>query len=657
MARISTDVGRFGGAQEQVRFGEGLQQAAGQLGRVALQAKKEADGLRVTDALGQLRRSATDLRFNTTDGYELLKKGDALVSEDGKSLSDRYSSKLDTRASEIEKSLGNADQKQLFREHAIPVSTGFRNGAEKYTHGQYVEFNDQVAIEGRDLALQGVTRSWNDDQEMDILLNGTVNPVTGKRLGGLKKSIFALTKSEADVKKWTSTFHSTAIAMALDNNNIARASSYYKEHQGELIGNDKIKTNAAIKEYSDVAKAQSVSAITVKKYQTAFVPNDAENFMRVVNPANPKDAVRLADLMAKYPTLDKTLAAYDAGDKEVDKAVKKAEKAGIPNAWITYLPKKTQGFVTKNLDAFKSGQGARPIPSEKEFVDSAVRELDTDAAPSTIVTTRKTAKARYKQLVGERKQRADNALEQSQKLLIELEGDYSKLPATVKMELAKYDPNMVTKAQAYATAIAESNEVVTNDELFNEIRSNPVILRDMTDAVFTQMRDTEFAPDDRKEITTMRNSMLTGTNSQSPDTLDHKTIKDTISNLLAQAGVDPKPTFRRDKKAVKRIANFTRFVEEDILRVQESVGRKLSSEEVSKRINELVVMTATADRFWRFTEERLFDIEFDDIPSKLLPSITDALKARGNLQPTESDMLMLYLRMRTNRANRTNDAE
>lgn len=639
--RFSTDVGRFGGARQQVALGGALQESAIRLSGIVLKAKQEADNLRVTDALNQLKRKANGLRFNTDDGYELLKEGDALASEDGKSLIDVYSGKLDSVKSEIENSLSNAEQKRLFNEHSIPVSTGFQGTLTKYHHSQFVEFNRRVNIETRDLARQSASENFDNDEAL------------GNSIEAGARSVRNLTKSEAAVKQFKSNFHANVIITALNNKNIARAGSYYKKHQEKgLVGNDKIKMNAAIKEYSDVAKANSVSTITIAKYRTAFVQDDAENFVRVVNPDTPENTDRLVELMGKYPTLDKTLAAYHTSDKVVDKAIKEAEKSFGPRVdvseaqknWFNHLPKKTQEFVSAKINAFKSGQGTRPKPSLKEFIDSAISEAGPDTAQSTIEAIRKAATRDYKLVEGDSAQRADNILDKTQRILNENNGDMGALPASVRRELANY-PEALIKAQIYANAIAKGNEAKTDDKFFTDIRIDPTILTGMSDTAANQTIMTNLAPKDRGAAIKMRTDGLTGKSSSSPNTIDHTGIANAITNLLIRMGVDP-----TDEDEAERIADITRFVEEDAYRIQDVLKRRMSPEEQSKRIDDLTIALAPSFQtpwfdFNKIELERLFDITFEEIPADLLPRIKLKLEAQGNIQPNESDMLVVYWHM------------
>lgn len=657
MVQISEDVGQFRGPQQQVAFGAGLQESAIRLSGVALKAKQGADELRVNDALNQARQIATDLQFNTEDGYELLKGKDALAPENGLSLSERVMNKFNTKVSEIQKTFSNNNQQNMFERNIGSLATSLRNGTEKYVHGQFVEFDNSVSRGTVELAFQNVDRgAWNDDEALDLLLKGTLDPITGDRLGGVESAIRRLTSGSetektAKVNLAKSALYARAIAVALDNNNIVRAAGLYQQHQKVLVGDDKLTTNTAIKEYAGIAKANSVSAVTVNRFEPNFNPTPTSRLSNILNIKTPEDADTLLNNVTEYPTLSHVFAAHDAGNKAVDKAIKESKKKFGPRIdvseaqkdWLTHLPKKTQEFVAKNLDAFKLGRGAMPVPSKKEFIDEGLRMLPKDVDQFTLKETKKELAKQYTLQVDDRNQRADNVLEQTQKRLIELKGDFNKLSTTERMQLAQY-PDKFKEAQTFANAIFKSHEVQTDDEWVDVVESNPIFLRDMSEVEFQQNIRTKVAPEERNSLIKSRNSMRSGTNTQSPDVIDTETMNDTISGIMAEAGLNPKTD-------IKRKARIKRFVKSYIFRKQEIRGSRLSPEETDKAVHELMTITAPSHWGWIREDEKLFDIEFNEIPSSNLDKIKDRFREGfGIEEPSDADILDAYIESQIEKA-------
>lgn len=70
------------------------------------------------------------------------------------------------------------------------------------------------------------------------------------------------------------------------------------------------------------------------------------------------------DLYAAYAGDEaKVFAAYRVGRKELDAAVKRAEKAGTPGGWIYELPKDAQDYVAKCQSAMQKADGRKVLDS------------------------------------------------------------------------------------------------------------------------------------------------------------------------------------------------------------------------------------------------------------------------------------------------------
>jgi hypothetical protein len=96
------------------QMGQNLSALGGELGKVALAMRQQADQARIDDFTNQLVKSATDLQAEALQ----LKGRNALERPDRQALPDEYAGKMQARIDELDGALGNDDQKRAFRSQA-----------------------------------------------------------------------------------------------------------------------------------------------------------------------------------------------------------------------------------------------------------------------------------------------------------------------------------------------------------------------------------------------------------------------------------------------------------------------------------------------------------------------------------------------------------
>lgn len=101
--------------------GQALLSAGGQAGQIALDMQREANKIKIDDALNQAIKARTDMQVEALQ----IRGRNALERPDGKSLPDEYDAKLQEQFEAIEQGLGNDVQKQAFRQQAGQIKRQF----------------------------------------------------------------------------------------------------------------------------------------------------------------------------------------------------------------------------------------------------------------------------------------------------------------------------------------------------------------------------------------------------------------------------------------------------------------------------------------------------------------------------------------------------
>ncbi|OYW79535.1 MAG: hypothetical protein B7Z19_04960, partial [Polynucleobacter sp. 32-46-5] len=109
---MSVEAGALPGKQLAM-VGQGLASAGKDMANVVYDIQKDANAVRVDDALNQAKSTAMSLMYDKTTGFTSQKGLSALERESGKPLADEYLEKYQQSLSEIDSKLGNDAQKQV----------------------------------------------------------------------------------------------------------------------------------------------------------------------------------------------------------------------------------------------------------------------------------------------------------------------------------------------------------------------------------------------------------------------------------------------------------------------------------------------------------------------------------------------------------------
>jgi soluble lytic murein transglycosylase len=128
-------------------------------------------------------------------------------------------------------------------------------------------------------------------------------------------------------------------------------------------------------------------------------------------------------------------------------------------------------------------------------------------------------------------------------------------------------------------------------------------------------------------------------------------IKEILSNRLRNLGIDPSPK-DSDEKGNMRMGAVQRFVRDGVLEQQQALGRKLNDKEVETYIDGLFAKSFEFRKTFlgmTYGEKQgipYLGMEYKDIPKDYRNAIEADLKLRGKTNPSEGDVLGVYLKIK-----------
>lgn len=638
-------------------FGQQISSATQQLSKYALDARKEADEIRVNDAYSKARERALELAYNTDDGYTMLKGQNALERPDNVSLAQEYNQRFNESINELTDGLGNENQKQQFRSRAASLSDAFNQGLQRHTMTEFVNYHGSVADGAMKVSQQEAELFWDDPERVDAAINGIEDPQTGKKVGGLRQAVeqkarltgMSDVELAAEIRNAESDLHTRVVQAALANENVKYANGYFTQKRKHMTGSDVLKVKKVLDDRMELEAARVAVSTATRESLPSFAPDDFTRLQTLLvgsqRDMTPETRVQetelLADMVRKYGDVSKATAAYYVKDpKTVDKAIKEAEAEGRPSQWLEKLPASVRNYVDANTNRYASGAGAPKMKTEAEFVKEALAKAPADLSAEGKSKVEELAKKQHKSIMDSIKQKSEQALDLAQRELVENGGSFAELSAGTRLELLRYDPAKYKEASAFAKAVRETGS--TNDVAYARVMQDPLILANMSEPEFNQFLMTEFAPSDRSKIIDLRKETLSGTSTDSPTSINGTALNGLLDTKLKSIGVNPKPKDDNEDDWAK-VGRIQKVVRARIFALQKATGRKMSPEELEREIDNMFVQSVELEGVIYGTNTvRIFDLDAGDIPNVDRLKIIDALKQQGNVDPTDDEILATY---------------
>lgn len=669
--------GRNYAADQAQAMGQQLTQAGGEMARISMELAKEANQLRVNDAMNRVKEQALRLTYDQETGYTNLKGIDALERPDGVALADEYGEQLQRVISDVSGTLGNDQQRQAFAAQAGGLLTNFRGSIFKHESDEYRTYALSVSEGVQATALREIGLSWNDPDTIDKAVH-RIKAETyrqGKLLG--KSAEW----QEAKAREMTSNAHVVAVGAALEQGDVLYADGYLSKYKDQIQANDLLRARGHVTKELDLQVGTHIGAQVFAEYAPRYATSDLQRAFHValgtesghrqfdaqgrpltsrkgavgiaqVMPGTAPEAAKLAGLEwdeNKYKTdaaynealgfayfekqvkdfdgdIAKAFAAYNAGPgwvKKAEERARKAEPGSQESNWFWQLNndsrapgnrQETQNYVEKNMAAYGSGAGKAPPPTKGEMLATLRAQPELAGNPQRLKHAEARLENDLKVYREDQKQREEETLDTAYKTLYDNGGDFAALPASLRASIPGDKLNSVL---TFARTVGKGTHV-NNPEAWAEILSLPKTeLAQMTPSEFYR----SFRPflDDahlEKGYALLKDAQ--GDTGSDAKHLEIISVANRVKQAAVEAGVIP-ATRKAEAKELKAFADFQQMVDNRI-RQFEAVDlggkRKANSGELQNIIDHVMLDQVKVPRTLWFGFEKPAALLTDDESSR-----------------------------------------
>lgn len=588
--------------------GQDMMQAGNALGNMAMDMQREANEIRVNDALNQAKEQALRLTHDKDIGFTNIKGKDALERQGGKPLSDEYAENLQKSINDIAAGLGNDVQKKAFSQTAAGMVQSMRAQAMQHEASEFKAYSLSVSEGVQATAINEVGLNWRNPEAIDRATK-RIQAETYRQAGLLGKSA---EWQESMSRKMVSNAHRTAVMSALENGATDYADGYLKKYAGSMEADDLLTVRAHVTKEVEARQAFNAASAAVSSIKPLMAPTDFDRIVNItiqtesagnpnavspkgarglmqvmpetaknpgygIKPSNgtPEDDVRvgkeyLGAMAKKYGgDMAKAWAAYNAGPGALDEAMQRANASRSPGAdWLTFMPKETQDYVAKNLKAFSAGMGAPKPPTLADVQSAALKNIGENASPSAKRAALQEAERQFDDQLKAKKQADDAALEEAQRVLIASNGDMTALTASQRQAIP---PGQMDSIMNFAGKLAKGEAIGTDWGLYYQLNNDPQLLK-ITNlmALRHKLGNTEF-----KQLADEQVKLSKGDDRVT----QLQSANDVLKTFLAQAGINPSPKFT-DTADVEKVARITAEFQQRINERERAAGRKLNANEL-----------------------------------------------------------------------------
>lgn len=502
------------GAQA-ANFGQAAQRAGAAAMDMELEALKQANQLRVDDALNKALEAEMRLAYDKDAGYTNQRGISALERKSGKPLADEYDEEFGKAVESIGAGLGNDYQRQAFGQEIAKRRAQFRAGAMKHEADEFRTYTLSVREGTVATRMQQIGLNYANPEVIDE----AITSIRAATYDAAQLQGKSAEWSDAQARKMVSSAHKTAIAAALEKNDVAYADRYLKRYGKDMEADDLLQTTGLITKEMDLRVGTSAATEAMGRWAPKIVPGDmdrltnivmgiesagrrydasgkliegpatkygtAKGEMQVLDGTNrdpgygvkpaaddgPEERARvgrdyLAAMVREYDgDVSKALAAYNWGPGNLDKAVKEHG----PN-WLQNAPQETRSYVERGVREFGAGAGRGKRPTLAEIKADLRGDPMLAGNPARLKAAEETAEKQYRDIEAAEKQATDEALDTAYRGLYANGGNMNALPVSVR---AMIPGDKLGAVMGFADTVRKSGGAVHNPEAWAQILSMP----------------------------------------------------------------------------------------------------------------------------------------------------------------------------------------
>ena len=496
-------------------FGQATERAGAVAMDMELEALKQANQLRVDDALNKALEAEMRLAYDKDAGYTSQRGLSALERESGKPLADEYDEEFGKAVESIGAGLGNDYQRQVFGQAIAKRRAAFRAGAMKHEADEFRTYTLSVREGTVATRMQQIGLNYNNPEVIDE----AITSIRAATYDAAKLQGKSAEWSDAQARKMVSNAHKTAIAAALEKNDVAYADRYLKRYGKDMEADDLLQTTGLITKEMDLHVGTSAATEVMGRWAPKIVPGDMDRLTNIVmamesggrrydagggllegpatkygtakgemqvldgtnrdpgygvKPAaddSPEERARvgrdyLAAMVREYDgDVSKALAAYNWGPGNLDRAVKEHG----PN-WLQAAPQETRSYVERGVREFGAGAGRGKRPSLAEIKADLRGDPLLAGNPARMKAAEEAAEKQYRDIEAAEKQATDEALDTAYRGLYANGGNMNALPVSVR---AMIPGDKLSAVMGFADTVRKSGGAVHNPEAWAQILSMP----------------------------------------------------------------------------------------------------------------------------------------------------------------------------------------
>jgi len=496
-------------------FGQAALRAGAAAMDMEFEALKQANQLRVDDALNKALEAEMRLAYDKDAGYTSQRGLSALERESGKPLADEYDEEFGKAVESIGAGLGNDYQRQVFGQAIAKRRAAFRAGAMKHEADEFRTYTLSVREGTIATRMQQIGLNYANPEVIDE----AITSIRAATYDAAKLQGKSAEWSDAQARKMVSNAHKTAIAAALQNNDVAYADRYLKRYGKDMEADDLLQATGLITKEMDLHVGTSAATEAMGRWAPKIVPGDMDRLTNIVlamesggrrydagggllegpatkygtakgemqvldgtnrdpgygvKPAaddSPEERARvgrdyLAAMVREYDgDVSKALAAYNWGPGNLDEAVKEHG----PN-WLQAAPQKTRSYVERGVREFGAGAGRGKRPSLAEIKADLRGDPMLAGNPARLKAAEEAAEKQYRDIEAAEKQATDEALDTAYRGLYANGGNMNALPVSVR---AMIPGDKLSAVMGFADTVRKSGGAVHNPEAWAQILSMP----------------------------------------------------------------------------------------------------------------------------------------------------------------------------------------